>query len=69
MHTATCGKTNFNFNSDLSGDVVITNDAGTTIMVPGGDLVAFVAEYVRQQRIAEIENMTALEVLDLKRGP
>lgn len=68
MHTYTCGTTTFNFNSDISGEVTIRRPDGAALNVPGGDLVAFVAEYVRQRRFSELESMTALEVLGVKRS-
>lgn len=65
MHHLTCGQTGFNFNSDLSGDVVITKPDGSKLEVPGRDLVDFVAEQVRRARIAEVEEMSALRLLGL----
>lgn len=66
MHTLEYAKTTFNFNSDLSGDVRIVTANGGEIEVPGYDLVCFVAEYVRRQRIYEIESMHVHEVLNVR---
>lgn len=68
MHTLTCGKTIFNFNADLSGDVDITTPDGRRFQVPGGDLVSFVADYVRRQKIEELEQAETLEILCLPRA-
>ncbi len=52
----------FIYNSDLSGDVSIRtgNPEGevTELEIPGAALVQFVADYVRRQRISEVEQTT-----------
>ena len=53
----------FNFYSDLSGDVLITKCGGETMTVPGSVLKEVVAEYVRAERIARLEQMGADELL------
>lgn len=53
------GKTRFHHNSDLSGNVAIHVDDENglrAINVPGVDLLAFVAEYVRGRKISEVES-------------
>ena len=73
-HTDDFGiKTTFHYNSDLSGNVEIVphvhNDAGIVgqrvdasyLSVPGEALLAFVAEHVRRERIAFLEDGNALE--------
>lgn len=66
MHTFTFGETFFQYNSDLSGDVQIAKRNGhETLDVPGEALIAFIAYYVRNQRIREIEDMDDAEVLGL----
>jgi hypothetical protein len=62
-------ETTFISNGDNSGMVRISRpvsqgaELSAVIEVPGGDLVAFVAEHVRNLRIAELEQMTALAPL------
>lgn len=63
-HAESHERTVFNYNSDLSGDVEIDCD-GATIHVPGEALFAFIAEYVRRERIAAIENASDDKVLGL----
>lgn len=63
MHTTTCGETTFSHHGDYSGPVTIRVQNGASLDVPGGDLIAFVAEYVRAVKIAELESARALEIL------
>ncbi len=63
-HTLALTTATFNYNSDLSGNVTITTREGR-IDVPGCELVAFVAEYVRGQRINALESATTRELLGL----
>lgn len=64
MHTFRSNETTFHHNNDLSGDVVIERH-DKRIMVPAEELVEFVAEHVRRQRIADLERMDFREVLGL----
>lgn len=62
--------TAFIYNSDLSGDVRIRrnnaeNTELITIDVPGEAILAFVANYVREQKIAQLEASTTAEILGL----
>ena len=79
MHSADFGTHVFLYNSDLSGDVKIikklTEDemknmstaeiiaAQCEIEVPGHILLDFVADYVRNERIAKLEQMSTDEIL------
>ena len=57
-------KTIFNYNSDLSGDVILINkDTKAEFVVPGKDILKFVANYVRDKKIATIEDMNTEEIL------
>lgn len=50
MHTITRGKTRIHFNSDLSGDALITDpETGEEMEVPAIDLVEIVLEVVQRQ--------------------
>ena len=65
MHTievaSKAGPIVFNYNSDLSGDVIITHDHGREVCLPGNALLIFIANYVRDV------SMEALEVRDLSK--
>jgi hypothetical protein len=65
MHTFVRGETVFNYNADLSGKVRIKVSDGE-ILVPGEDLLEFIAQYVRSQKIALIEKQSGREVLGLE---
>lgn len=52
----------FNYNADTSGEVLI-RCGDKEIAIPGRSLMDFVADVVRHQRIAAIENMTTEELL------
>lgn len=55
MHTADYGKTYFHFNSDFSGDIVITQRYGISgereMKVDGRSLINFVIEYAIKPRL------------------
>lgn len=72
MHTLNYGDHGFHFNSDLSGNLTITKpikiDDGkfnTTeiVSLPLIEVIEFVAELMRRNKIAEIEQMEAHEIL------
>jgi hypothetical protein len=69
MHTFKAeGGTSFHHNSDLSGEVIIIQESGKEISVPGQDILEFVAQYVTNELVAEIEQMTTEEILRIKRS-
>jgi hypothetical protein len=59
-------------NGDFSGDAEIVRfapDGSTqTIAVPCQALLEFVAEFIRNERVAQLENATYEEVFGLKTG-
>lgn len=67
MHTFSGPEgTVFHSNSDLSGDVAIhPRDSLGRCDIPGADLIAFVANYVRNESIAWLEQAEDKEVLGL----
>jgi len=65
----------FHYNPDLSGDVEISVDNARVIELPtgkrivkvyGADLMLLVAEYVRLEKIARVEQMTMDQVLGIE---
>ena len=67
MHTFNGKKTRIHFNSDMSGDcIVINTDTEQKVEIPCEDIISFVAEYVRSERIGKIEQMGTDEILGLK---
>lgn len=70
MRTLETGHFRFHFNSDLSGQVEIQRrSTGESISVPGHELVAFVASWVRDSRMAIVEGMTTAELLGVDEVP
>ena len=66
MHTFTGEQTRIHYNSDLSGDCDIINiDTGQSTTVPCEDILEFVAEYVRRQKISKLEQMETKDVLGI----
>jgi hypothetical protein len=67
MHTLLCGKTHFAYNpNDLSGYVQVWDDNSEGYTpIPRDDLLEFVAEYVRTQRITQLTQMSTKELLGL----
>ena len=49
----------FNYNSDMSGDVIIIsgNDVSKKFNIPAFDILEFVAEIIRRRRISKLEDM------------
>ena len=67
MPTFSHGRINFNYNSDLSGDVIISTALRhNELHVPGEALLAFMANYVRQQRIGVLEDASNSEILGVR---
>lgn len=62
MHTFISGDVCFNHHGDFSGDVVI-NRQGKEIQIPFEDLKALVAEWIRMERIAALEEANADELV------
>lgn len=62
------GGTRFMYNGDMSGDVSIYRNENDVIdfSVPGKDLIEFIADYVRREKITELENATIAQVLGLE---
>lgn len=52
-----------NYNSDLSGEVHIVNSRGEESWVSGAMLVSFVADYVRRERITQLESMSDKDLM------
>lgn len=84
MHTLNCNNgTTFHYNSDLSGEVIITrkkNCSNSTaikmlreitfdddISISGDDILEFVASYIQLQRISVLEKMTPAQILGTER--
>lgn len=64
MHTFNGKKAAIHYNSDMSGNCIIFNretEHGTE--VPCEDILDFVAEYVRSQKISKLEQMDSKEIL------
>lgn len=54
-------------NSDYSGDCLIINkETNKEMNILTDDLIDFVAEYVKKQKIKDIEYMTSMEILRLE---
>lgn len=67
MHTYKSDNgTIFNFNSDFSGEVIITNSKKESIEVNGDDILEFVSEeFIKQKIISSIEQMSILDSLNV----
>lgn len=62
MHTFKGNETVFIAHGDLSGDVTIKRGK-KEIDIPGVDLIAFIAEHVRNEKISRLEQAEDMEVL------
>ena len=61
-------KTDFNFNSDLSGGVLVKLHDGRRFEVPGSHLMQFAAEVVRRAKIAALEDAKTEDILGLPKS-
>ena len=54
----------FNYNDDFSGNIIITNNYGDSIEVPGEELLQFVAmAHVLPRKMEELEEKSVDEIL------
>lgn len=71
MHTFNGESCSINNNSDMSGNIIITskipdeNGEYPEVSVLGKDILKFVAEYVRSQKISKIEKASYKKLLGL----
>lgn len=55
------------YNSDMSGEVHICDkNSDKELVIDALDILDFVADYVRSQRIGTLEQMSTENILDLK---
>lgn len=67
MHSFHGKSVNIHYDADIkSGECIIINkETGEEIRANGRDLLNFVAEYVREQKIAKLEKTDAIEILGI----
>lgn len=66
MHTFDGSKTRIHFNSDMSGDCeIIEKESGNSVKVPCEDILDFVADYVRGQKIGNLEQMGSKDIFGI----
>ena len=66
MHTFNGDKTRIHYNSDMSGDCIIFNkETEQEVRVPCEDILDFVANFVRGQKIGKLEQMETKDVLGI----
>lgn len=64
MHTFEGSSCRIHFNSDMSGEIHIAEkNSDKEIKVDGQDMLDFVANYVRSQKISILEQMETKDVL------
>lgn len=63
MHSSKINETQFHYNSDMSGEIVIMV-GDQEIRVKGYDLIEFVLDRLREKKIGQLEQM---EIEDLER--
>lgn len=67
MHTFEGSSCRIHFNSDMSGDIHICDkDSDREIKVDGQDILDFVANHVRCERISKLEQMETKDILGLE---
>ena len=67
MHTFEGKSCRIHYNSDMSGEVHICDkNSDKELVIDAQDILDFVADYVRSQRIGMLEQMSTENILDLK---
>lgn len=61
MHSNNINGTNFHYNSDMSGSVIIQTGEGE-LEVSGSDLMEFVLDRLRDEKISRLEDMSTEEL-------
>lgn len=57
-------------NSDLSGNIhIVEVGSNKQLMIPSEDILGFIASFVRDQRISELEQATDHEILQIDKSP
>ncbi len=68
MHALELSKdTQVFYNGDFSGDIIIVQDGKPEVKIPFAYLKAIVAEYVRGERIEELEQATPDQLLEMRK--
>lgn len=62
FHGKTC---TIHFDADMSGEVHIIDQNNNEAKVSGNDILDFVAEYIRREKISNIERMSTKEILNI----
>lgn len=66
MHTFTGNKILIHYNSDMSGDCFILDKKTKQKMeIPCEDILDFVADFIRNQRIDKLEQMETKDILGI----
>lgn len=67
MHTFEGNSCRIHFDSDMSGDIHICDkDSDREITVDGQDILDFVVNHIRRERISKLEQMGTKEILGLE---
>ena len=61
MHSSKINKTQFHYNSDMSGEVIIIVN-NQEIRVEGNDIIEFVLDRLRDEKIRHLEQMDELQL-------
>lgn len=66
MHTFEGRSCIIHFNSDISGDIhIVEKDSDKEIKVEGQDILDFVANYVRSEKISKLEQIGTDDILEV----
>lgn len=66
MHTFEGKNCRFFYNSDMSGEIYIRDkNSDKELKVESHDILDFVANYIRNQKISKLEDMTTKEIFNI----
>ena len=66
MHTFNGESCTIHYNSDMSGEVIINSKTiNKALEIEAKDILDFVADYIRREKISTLENMSTNEIFHL----
>ena len=67
MHTFDGKSCRINFNSDMSGEIEIREkETNNMVKINGQDIMDFVANYIRDKKMSELEQANTNEIFKIK---
>jgi hypothetical protein len=65
MHTYKCGKTTFICNGDLSGEIRIHDAIGSSVVIPGEDLLELIGQKMGHWVVSTLEGKSGRDIIQI----